>query len=291
MQGAYGPLTSLRTLLASTARAWRAPPRNCKGCDWSVHYNPTQNHKGSRLRGRCVAWTQDHKQPLSQLSVDILRLCQKYSLSWDYTIHFSHTTPPTSPVTPPQQSPQTPPPPQPLIISACSIHPLLMYLILDPLSFSLYHSLSISFSPPPSLLLFSPWSLHATVCCDSTQGLKGHGGEKVSVGAPSFSISTHLLLNVCSMSAKCLHRGFLSYGRGPRMSRDPELRRGLKNTQQRRTSTSLVPTDILKLFWVPRWISWLLCSNIHTSLSTLNRFPLSALTECAEFQISVLFQI
>ena len=27
-QGAYGPLTSLRALLASTARAWRAPPRN-----------------------------------------------------------------------------------------------------------------------------------------------------------------------------------------------------------------------------------------------------------------------
>ena len=28
-QGGYGPLTSLRTLLASTARAWGAPPKNC----------------------------------------------------------------------------------------------------------------------------------------------------------------------------------------------------------------------------------------------------------------------
>ena len=45
-QGAYGPLTSSRTLLASTVRFWRAPSRNCnlrlrrrshKGCDWSAH--------------------------------------------------------------------------------------------------------------------------------------------------------------------------------------------------------------------------------------------------------------
>ena len=47
----------LWTLLASTARAWHAPPKNVnlplrrrKGCDWFAHYNPTQNHKGSGLR-------------------------------------------------------------------------------------------------------------------------------------------------------------------------------------------------------------------------------------------------
>ena len=56
-QGGYGPLTSLRTLLTSTARAWLAPPKNCnllsrrlssKGCDW--FQNPMQDHKGSLLR-------------------------------------------------------------------------------------------------------------------------------------------------------------------------------------------------------------------------------------------------
>ena len=142
-------------------------------------------------------------------------LCQKYSLSWDYTIYFLHATPP-SPITPPQQSPQTPPPPQPLIISACFIHPLLMYLILDPLSLFLSLHLPLYFFIffPPSLLLFFPWSLHATVCCDSTQGLKGHGGEKVSVGAPSFSISTHLLLNVCSMSCRVSTPGFFKLWSG-----------------------------------------------------------------------------
>ena len=71
-QVGYGPLTSLRTLLASTARAWRGPPRNGnpplrrhsrKGCDWSVHWNPTQNHKGSR--GCRVASTWDQNQPFS----------------------------------------------------------------------------------------------------------------------------------------------------------------------------------------------------------------------------------
>jgi hypothetical protein len=44
--GCWGPLTSLWTLLASTARAWRAPPKNCnlpsrrpssKGFDWSAY--------------------------------------------------------------------------------------------------------------------------------------------------------------------------------------------------------------------------------------------------------------
>ena len=51
-KGVYGPLTSLRTLLASTARARHVPPKNynlasrrrsSKGCGWSAHQNPTQN--------------------------------------------------------------------------------------------------------------------------------------------------------------------------------------------------------------------------------------------------------
>ena len=47
-QGGYRHVTSLRrTLLASTARAWRAPPKKCnlasrrrsrKGCDWFANY-------------------------------------------------------------------------------------------------------------------------------------------------------------------------------------------------------------------------------------------------------------
>ena len=58
-QGAYGPLTSLRTLLASTVRAWHVPPRNCnlllrrhrrKGCDRRTINSPlhtlqTQTHR------------------------------------------------------------------------------------------------------------------------------------------------------------------------------------------------------------------------------------------------------
>ena len=34
-----------------------------------------------------------------------------------------------------------------------------------------------------------------------------------------------------------------------------------------------------------------LCSNIYTSMSSLNHSTLSTLTHCAEFQMSVLFQI
>ena len=33
------------------------------------------------------------------------------------------------------------------------------------------------------------------------------------------------------------------------------------------------------------------CTNIHTSMSTLKRSTLSVLTKCAYFQMSVLFQI
>ena len=52
LKGVYGPLTSSLTLLASTARAGRAPPQTCnlasrrrssKGCDWSTQSNPPQN--------------------------------------------------------------------------------------------------------------------------------------------------------------------------------------------------------------------------------------------------------
>ena len=48
-KGVNGPITSLSTLLASTARAWRAP------LNWSTHWNPTQNQNRSRLlRSVCV---------------------------------------------------------------------------------------------------------------------------------------------------------------------------------------------------------------------------------------------
>ena len=49
-KGVYGPITSLRTLLASTTRPWRAPPKNLNlalrprsSCDWSANVNLTQN--------------------------------------------------------------------------------------------------------------------------------------------------------------------------------------------------------------------------------------------------------
>ena len=51
-KGVYRPITSLQTLLASTARAWRAPTKNVnlaskrrssKSCDWTIHLNPTQS--------------------------------------------------------------------------------------------------------------------------------------------------------------------------------------------------------------------------------------------------------
>ena len=47
---------------------WRR--RSRKGCEWSAHWNPTQNQNRfrtrskPRLRGPCVMWTWDHNQPL-----------------------------------------------------------------------------------------------------------------------------------------------------------------------------------------------------------------------------------
>ena len=82
-RGSYGPLTSLRTLLASTVRAWRAPPRNRSVeatqpqvlwlvCSLKPHAEPERFRTAwERLRGRCVASTRDQNQPLKRYFTDL----------------------------------------------------------------------------------------------------------------------------------------------------------------------------------------------------------------------------
>ena len=47
------------------------------------------------------------------------------------------------------------------------------------------------------------------------------------------------------------------------------------------------------MYWGQPYISQspVLCSNIHTSMSTLTHSTLFTLTKCADFQMSVSFQI